>query len=84
MMNKTVTMGAAKAHRQFTTLLENARSGETTIITKRGKAVAAVVPIGQSLRGTHSRERFVDLHGTGKGMYGDVAKYLDDLWAKRD
>lgn len=84
-MSKAATMGAEEARKMFPSLVESASRGKTTIITKHGKPYAAIVPVAQARARTRVGERFIDLCGTGKGMYGgDVAKYIDELRAEWD
>jgi len=47
-MNKPVGAFEAKTH--FSELLERAEHGEEIIITRRGKAVARLVPMAESMR----------------------------------
>ncbi len=84
-MSRTATMGAEEARKMFPSLVESASRGKTTIITKHGKPYAAVVPVVQARARVRTGERFIDLCGTGKGMYGDnVAKYIDELRSEWD
>ena len=84
-MSRTATMGAEEARKMFPSLVESASRGKTTIITKHGKPYAAMVPVVQARARARTGERFIDLCGTGKGMYGgDVAKYIDELRSEWD
>ena len=84
-MSKSATMGAEEARKLFPSLVESASRGKTTIITKHGKPFAAVVPVAQARTRARAGERFIDLCGTGKGLYGDdAAKYIDELRAEWD
>ena len=84
-MSKAATMGAEEARKLFPSLVESASRGKTTIITKHGKPLAALVPVAQARARVRAGERFIDLCGTGKGLYGkDVAKYIDGLRAEWD
>ncbi len=78
------SIGAEEARRLFPSLVESASRGKTTIITKHGKPFAAVVPVAQARTRVRPGERFVDLSGTGKGLYGDAAKYVGKLRAEWD
>ena len=78
------SIGAEAARKLFPSLVESASRGKTTIITKHGKPFAAVVPVGQVRARVRAGERFVDLCGTGKGLYGDAAKHVDKLRAEWD
>lgn len=83
-MARQQSIGAEAARRLFPALVDSASRGQTTIITKRGKPFAAVVPVAQARARVRAGERFVDLSGTGKGLYGDAAKYVDKLRAEWD
>lgn len=70
-------LGIEEARKQFPSLVERASQGKTTLITRHGKPCAALVPPtqAQARRG----ESFVSLRGSGKGIYGNVARYIDAL-----
>jgi len=77
-------MGIGEARRAFPALLDAAAQGFTTIITRRGVAVAAVVPASAV-----SRVRpisLMSLAGSGKGLWGSdssttIARMRDE-WAR--
>lgn len=50
--------------------------GAVTIVTKRGKPYAAVVPVWQALR---DAPRFSALIGSANGCYGDVGEFVRGL-----
>ena len=52
---KTVT--ATDANRDFSKLLERVEGGEAVTITKRGKAVAKLVPVANDLDAMEARKR---------------------------
>lgn len=60
--------GAEKAREQLPAILDAAAAGRTTVITRRGRAVAAVVPVDQA----RSRQvaSLQALAGTGRGLWG--------------
>ena len=60
--------GAEKAREQLPAILDAAAAGRTTLITRRGRAVAAVVPVAQA----RSRQAgsLQALAGTGRGLWG--------------
>ena len=65
---RPVATGAEKAREQLPAILDAAAAGRTTIITRRGRAIAAVVPAEQArLRQTGS---LLALAGTGRGLWG--------------
>lgn len=78
------TKGVEEARRAFPAILDAAAQGGTTIITRRGIAVAAVVPAGAAAK---SRPiSLLSLAGSGKGLWGpDSAKAvarLRDEWTR--
>jgi prevent-host-death family protein len=68
-MSPTHRKGAEEARNQLPELLEGAQQGRSTIITKHGRPVAALVPIeayGPSVR----QEALLPLAGSGRGLWG--------------
>ncbi|HMM56276.1 MAG TPA: type II toxin-antitoxin system Phd/YefM family antitoxin [Rudaea sp.] len=65
---KTVSRGAEQARQHLPAILSAAASGRTTLITRHGRTVAAVVPA------TAVKQRAVAsllaLAGTGRGLWG--------------
>jgi prevent-host-death family protein len=60
--------GAEQARAQLPTLLAEAEKGRTTIITRHGRSIAAIVPVD---RMTGQRQKPLDgLAGSGKGLWG--------------
>jgi len=78
-MSRNRTIGAEEARRLFPSLVEGASRGKTTIITKHGKPFAAVVPVAEARSGKRAGEGFLALRGSGKGLYGNVARHIDAL-----
>jgi prevent-host-death family protein len=71
--------GAEEARSQLPSLLEAAERGQSTIITKRGKPVAALVPIGDYEK-TEKQPSLLPLRGTGRGLWGaDSTKFIREL-----
>ena len=68
MKRSTATKGVEEARREFPAILDAAARGGTTIITRRGVAVAAVVPAGAAARALPLS--LLSLAGTGKGLWG--------------
>ena len=64
----TSTKGVEEARRAFPAILDAAAQGSTTIITRRGVAVAAVVPPG--VAGRVRPISILSLAGSGKGLWG--------------
>ncbi|MEO8385903.1 MAG: type II toxin-antitoxin system prevent-host-death family antitoxin [Betaproteobacteria bacterium] len=82
---QTYTTGAEEARKQLPALVAAATQGHTTIITKHGRAVAAVVP-ADSLAPAIKQSPITTIAGTGKGLWGkDSAKVvakLRDEWSR--
>jgi antitoxin (DNA-binding transcriptional repressor) of toxin-antitoxin stability system len=60
--------GVEEARKTLPAILEAAARGQTTIITRHGNAIAAVVPV-EAARPANARS-LLSLAGTGKGMWG--------------
>jgi antitoxin (DNA-binding transcriptional repressor) of toxin-antitoxin stability system len=73
--------GAEEARILLPELLERAHQGVGSLITKRGKPYAEVVPVG-TVRGP--RIALLSLAGTGRGLWGrssrSTLKRLRDEW----
>lgn len=68
-MSKVDQKGAEDARNRLPELLEAASQGKSTIITRRGEPVAALVPIGDFA--VHGRQKSAaNLKGSGKGLWG--------------
>jgi len=82
-MSKPRHRGAEQARNQLPSLLEDAARGRTTIITRRGRSVAALVPI-DDLLGRPRQKGLIDLIGSGKGMWArsDRLRRLRDEWSR--
>jgi prevent-host-death family protein len=61
--------GAEEARNQLPHLLEAAEKGESTIISKRGRPVAALVPIDAYDAGVR-QEPLTPAAGSGRGLWG--------------
>lgn len=74
--------GAEEARNQLPTLLADAQNGVTTIITRRGQGIAAIVPL-EHLRATGQRP-LLPLAGSAKGLWGTdstaTLRKLRDEW----
>ncbi|MBL8537239.1 MAG: type II toxin-antitoxin system Phd/YefM family antitoxin [Hyphomonadaceae bacterium] len=68
-MSKIDHKGAEEARNQLPDLLEAAVRGRSTIITRRGKAVAALVPL-EELSSQGRQKNALRLIGSGKGLWG--------------
>jgi prevent-host-death family protein len=82
---KIAHKGSEEARNELPTLLEEAEGGRTTIITRRGKPVAALVPLAQ-YRASHRQESLLTMEGSGRGLWGkDSGVALDkmrDEWSR--
>ena len=81
---KVLTKGVEEARRALPALLDVAAQGGTTIITRRGVAVAAIVPAGAAARARPIS--LMSLAGSGKGLWGPapgktVARMRDE-WTR--
>lgn len=81
-MAKAREKGAEEARNQLPQLIEDAAGGRATVITRRGRPVAALVP----LKAYHaSKQRsLLDLEGSGRGLWGrnssETLTKLRDEW----
>jgi prevent-host-death family protein len=81
-MGKIVHKGSEEARNELPTLLEEAESGRATIITRRGRPVAALVPLAQYR--ASQPQSLLKLEGSGRGLWGKSSagaiKKLRDEW----
>jgi prevent-host-death family protein len=83
-MAKLHRRGAEEARNQLPALLAEAEKGRTTIITRHGRSIAALVPVKDA---AGSRQKpLVALAGSGKGMWGrnsaSTVRRLRDEWSR--
>jgi prevent-host-death family protein len=76
--------GAEDARNQLPNLLAAAEKGRSTVITRHGKPVAALVPVGANDR--HARQQsLLSLSGSGRGLWGEdsnqTLRELRDEWS---
>lgn len=77
-MGRKNSKGAEEARSQLPELLDAAERGRATVITRHGKPVAELVPIGQ--RGPREAQSLLPLCGTGRGLWGErISEMLDKL-----
>ena len=57
------------ARKKFPSLIEQAHHGKPTIVTKRGRPYAAIVPIADMSQG-QGRLDIQSVRGSGKGLWG--------------
>lgn len=74
MENKFQTAGVEEARTRLPHILRAANhEGAITIVTKRGKPYAAVVPVGQALREAPGLSA---LRGSANGCFGDAGAFV--------
>ena len=68
--------GAEEARKKLPELIDRAeRDGTVTIVTKRGRPCAAIVPLSHLKRA--EAPKLTALRDSARGCYGDVAEYID-------
>ena len=77
--------GAEEARNQLPDLLDAAEKGRSTIITRHGRPVAALVPI--SAYGSAGRQQpLTPVEGSGRGLWGKDSRRtierLRDEWSR--
>lgn len=78
-MSKISHRGSEEARNELPSLLEAAESGHATIITRRGRPVAALVPM-DAYRRNHRQQSLLPLEGSGANQRGkNVARKLGKL-----
>lgn len=83
-MAKLHRKGAEEARNQLPALLAEAERGRTTIITRHGRSIAALVPVKgvADLR----QKALTALAGSGKGMWGRTSatavRQMRDEWSR--
>jgi prevent-host-death family protein len=71
------TIGSEAARQSLPGILERAAKGETTIVTRRGRPIAAVVPVDAVGPPGQKAPSLLSLRGSGKGLWGkDPAKAI--------
>jgi len=80
-----VHKGVEEARNQLPALLDAAEKGRSTLITRRGRPVAALVPI--AAYGVASRQQpLVPVAGSGRGLWGKdssrTIRKLRDQWSR--
>jgi prevent-host-death family protein len=77
--------GAEEARNQLPDLLDAAEQGRSTIITRHGRPVAALVPI-ENLGAQLRQQPLTPLKGTGRGLWGKnstrTMRRLRDEWSR--
>ena len=79
---RQISKGAEEARQQLPAILAAAVAGRTTIITRHGRAVAAVVPAADARQAKPASLQ--SLAGTGRGLWGSDSRIaivrLRDEW----
>jgi prevent-host-death family protein len=79
----TLRKGAEEARNRLPELLDAAENGESTIITRRGRPVAALVPI-TALGAATAQQPLTPWQGSGRGLWGKdsarTVRRLRDEW----
>lgn len=72
--SKPASKGAEEARQQLPAILADATAGRSTIITRHGRAVAAVVP-ARALKIRQS-PTLLSLAGSGRGLWGKDSRKM--------
>jgi prevent-host-death family protein len=76
--SRQVSRGAEEARQQLPAILAAAAAGQTTVITRHGRAIAAVVPVAAAKQARPASLQA--LAGTGRGLWGkDSSKTVSKL-----
>lgn len=80
-MSKVAQKGAEEARNQLPNLLAEAESGRATLITRRGRPVAALIPMSAYREGLGGgQQSLLPLVGSGHGLWSkNVAHTLQNL-----
>jgi prevent-host-death family protein len=77
--------GAEEARNRLPELLDAAENGHSTIITRHGRAVAALVPI-EAYESRNRQQSILPLVGSGRGLWGKnsaaTIAALRDQWSR--
>ena len=84
-MTKATRNGAEEARTQLPDLLAAAEKGHSTIITRHGRPVAALVPVANYVA-TGRQQLLLPLDGSGRRMWGrdsaHTLRNLRDEWSR--
>jgi prevent-host-death family protein len=70
------TLGSEEARQQLPSLLDRARGGVATLVTRHGRPCAAIVPVSVLEQATATAPRgpsLKSLRGSGAGLWGENA-----------
>lgn len=81
-MTRPNRKGVEQARSQLPALLAEAEKGRTTVITRHGRSIAAIVPVAQA----QPQKSLTRLAGSGKGLWGrdstKTLRRLRDEWSR--
>jgi len=84
-MSRPNRRGVEEARRQLPALLAEAEKGRATVVTRRGRSIAAIVPIEGATVG-RGQKSLLALAGSGKGLWGGnstrTLRRLRDEWRR--
>jgi prevent-host-death family protein len=84
-MSVTTRKGAEEARNQLPDLLEAAEKGQSTIITRHGRPVAALVPL-EAYSSAVRQQPLTPAAGSGRGLWGKdsarTIRKLRDEWTR--
>jgi prevent-host-death family protein len=84
-MAKPQRKGVQDARNQLPSLLADAAKGRSTIITRHGRSIAAIVPV-DGLEGRARQRPLTPLAGSGRGLWGASSartiRRLRDEWGR--
>lgn len=77
-----IKIGSEQARKKLPELLDKAKNGNRTMVTKHGKPYAVIVPVEQGIAA--KPVNILSLSGSGKGLWGktpgDYIKSLREEW----
>lgn len=77
--------GVEAARKELPALLAEAEKGRSTIVTRHGRAIAAIVPV-DGAAATQRQKPLTALAGSGKGLWGrdsaTTLRRLRDEWTR--
>ncbi|HLX17311.1 MAG TPA: type II toxin-antitoxin system Phd/YefM family antitoxin [Bradyrhizobium sp.] len=85
MVDPILSKGAEEARNQLPDLLDAAGKGRSTIITRHGRPVAALVPI-EAYSSAIRQQPLISVAGSGRGLWGKnstrTLRKLRDEWSR--
>ena len=70
-----VRKGVEEARNQLPDLLDAAEKGRSTVITRHGRPIAALVPI-EAYGAIHPQQPLAPLAGSGRGLWGSESTQM--------